>query len=190
MAITNGVLKSLKAGERREIWDTTLAGFGVRVGSTGRPQFVFRYRLKTGKRRRIAIGAYPAVSLKVARAKVLDGLTGVAHGGMLSRKPTALADAVLGAVDFWEISNGFNYSTEGWYRLMNCGIFLAPGAGTDLPNQPFRDPWLGRGALQHAPRGVWLRRQILPGSARRLGLLRPRARGEARRARSELTCDG
>jgi hypothetical protein len=25
--------------------------------------------------------------------------------------------------------------------LMNCGIFLPPAAGTDLPNWPFRDPW-------------------------------------------------
>jgi hypothetical protein len=84
---------------------------------------------------------FPPLHDVLVRAQALDGLTGVAHGGMLSRKPTALADAVLGAVDFWEISNGFNYSTESWYRLMNCGIFLAPGAGTDLPNQPFRDPW-------------------------------------------------
>jgi hypothetical protein len=77
--------------------------------------------------------------LKLAQAR--KGLAGVAHGGTLGNYSTSLADAVLGVVDFWEISNGFIYNTENWYRLMNCGIFLPIVAGTDLPNSPFRDPW-------------------------------------------------
>ncbi|MDO8544734.1 MAG: CehA/McbA family metallohydrolase [Opitutaceae bacterium] len=84
---------------------------------------------------------FPPLHDVLVKAKTLGGLTGAAHGGTLGRMPTALADAVLGAFDFWEISNGFIYSTEAWYRLMNCGYFLPPAAGTDLPNHPFRDPW-------------------------------------------------
>lgn len=84
---------------------------------------------------------FPPLHDVLMRGKMLHGLVGVAHGGMSGTASTALAEAVLGAVDFWEISNGFIHSTEWWYRLMNCGIFLPPGAGTDLPNFPFRDPW-------------------------------------------------
>ncbi len=69
------------------------------------------------------------------------GLAGVAHGGSLGRRPTAVSDAILEKVDFWEISNGFIYETDTWYQLMNCGIFLPPMAGTDLPNSPYREPW-------------------------------------------------
>jgi len=75
------------------------------------------------------------------RARSLDALVGVAHAGIFGRHATAVADVVLGAVDFWELSNGFIYSTETWYRLMNCGYFIPPAAGTDLPILPYRDKW-------------------------------------------------
>jgi hypothetical protein len=84
---------------------------------------------------------FPAFHDVLMRARAGGAFTGVAHAGGLGRSPTAVADAVLGAVDFWELSNGFIYSTDLWYRLMNCGCFLPPAAGTDLPNSPFRDPW-------------------------------------------------
>ena len=84
---------------------------------------------------------YPTLHDVLLQARSYHAMAGVAHGGTLGRHSTSLADAVLGAVDFWEISNGFIYNTENWYRLMNCGIFLPMAAGTDLPNWPFRDPW-------------------------------------------------
>lgn len=84
---------------------------------------------------------FPPLHDVLLEARQHAALTGVAHGGTLGQQPTAVADAVLGAVDFWEISNGFIYRTDLWYRLMNCGYFLPPAAGTDLPNSPFREPW-------------------------------------------------
>ena len=84
---------------------------------------------------------YPPLYDVLTLARSRNGLAGVAHGGTLGRNSTSLADAVLGAVDFWEVSNGFIYNTENWYRLMNCGYFLPMVAGTDLPNSPFRDDW-------------------------------------------------
>lgn len=84
---------------------------------------------------------YPPLHDVFSEAKKRCGLVGVAHGGSLGKQATAVADAILGQVDFWEISNGFIYQTDTWYRLMNCGYFFAPMAGTDLPNSPFRDPW-------------------------------------------------
>jgi hypothetical protein len=84
---------------------------------------------------------FPPLHDVFVEAKRRDGIVGVAHAGTLGRHPTAVADAVLGAMDYWELSNGFIYNTDNWYRLMNCGVFLPALAGTDLPNSPLRDPW-------------------------------------------------
>jgi len=84
---------------------------------------------------------FPPLHDVLSDAKARNGFVGVAHGGSLGKHPTAVADAILGQVDYWEISNGFIYQTETWYRLMNCGYFLPPMAGTDLPNSPYRDSW-------------------------------------------------
>ena len=84
---------------------------------------------------------FPPLHDVLQKARSLSGFAGVAHGGTLGRQSVSMADAVLGTVDFWELSNGFIYNTENWYRLMNCGIFLPVAAGTDLPNSPFRDDW-------------------------------------------------
>lgn len=84
---------------------------------------------------------YPPLHSVLLRARELDGLPGVAHGGSLGRETTAALDTVLGAVDFMEIGNSHLYSLDLWYRLMNCGFHLPPAAGTDLPNYPARDAW-------------------------------------------------
>lgn len=84
---------------------------------------------------------YPPLHDVLKEAQTQGGYAGVAHGGSLGKEPTAIADAVLDRVDFWEISNGFIYELDTWYRLMSCGYFLPPMAGTDLPNWPYRDAW-------------------------------------------------
>lgn len=84
---------------------------------------------------------FPPLHDVLSEARERSGFVGVAHGGSLGSHATAIADAILGRVDFWEISNGFIYRPDTWYRLMNCGYFFPPMAGTDLPNSPFRDSW-------------------------------------------------
>ena len=84
---------------------------------------------------------WPPLLDVMKRSRDLGGLSGVAHGGSLGRNPTATVDTVLGAVDFFEIGNAHLYSIDLWYRLLNCGYYLPPAAGTDLPNYPFRDAW-------------------------------------------------
>ncbi|MGH8020394.1 MAG: CehA/McbA family metallohydrolase, partial [Opitutaceae bacterium] len=75
------------------------------------------------------------------RATELDAVVGVAHGAALGRSPTAVADTILGAIDFFEIANTNRYNPELWYRLLNCGYIFPPVAGTDLPNYSSRDAW-------------------------------------------------
>lgn len=75
------------------------------------------------------------------RARSGGAMIGPAHGATLGRSTTGIADAVLGAVDFWEIGNTAQWKLDAWYELANCGYILPPTAGTDLPNDPYRDPW-------------------------------------------------
>lgn len=60
-------------------WDRILQGFGVRVTNSGRKTFIVRYRLN-GKRPRVKIGTYPALSLPDARARARTILLEVGEG--------------------------------------------------------------------------------------------------------------
>ena len=84
---------------------------------------------------------WPANHDVLVETKKQGAVGGVAHGSLLGKHSTAVVDAVLGAAEFWEIANLHIYELARWYQLMNCGYFLPPTAGTDLPNYPFRDPW-------------------------------------------------
>ncbi len=86
---------------------------------------------------------FPTLASVMRRARATGALAGVAHGGTLGGSPTVLADAVEGAAEFMEIANWSwqFWPLENWYRLMNCGYSLPPTAGTDLPNNPRREPW-------------------------------------------------
>ena len=86
---------------------------------------------------------FPALATVLNRARKTGGLVGAAHGGTLGVSPTVLVDAILGEAEFIEIANwGWTFwPLENWYRLMNCGFNLPPTAGTDLPNNPRREPW-------------------------------------------------
>ncbi len=86
---------------------------------------------------------FPALATVLGRARETGGLVGTAHGGTLGGSPTVLVDTILGEAEFIEIANwgwGF-WPLDNWYRLMNCSFSLPPTAGTDLPNNPRREPW-------------------------------------------------
>ncbi len=84
---------------------------------------------------------WPAFLDVLLEARSGGALVGAAHGGVSGASPTGVADAVLGGVDFWEIRNARTWELDLWYKLANCGYVLPPTAGTDLPNDPYRDPW-------------------------------------------------
>jgi integrase len=80
--LTKRVLDSLKADDGAYFaWDSDIAGFGARVHPTGRVTFVFQYRSRAGRQRRLGLGTYGVVTVEQARqqAKVLAGE--VAAGG-------------------------------------------------------------------------------------------------------------
>ena len=86
---------------------------------------------------------FPPLATVLGRARRAGGLVGTAHGGTLGENPTVLVDTILGESEFIEIANwgwGF-WPLDNWYRLMNSGFRIPPTAGTDLPNNPRREPW-------------------------------------------------
>jgi len=78
--LTHRALRSLSTDRLQEdFWDDLLAGFGVRIASSGRKTFVLRYRAN-GRKRRISIGTYPPWSLADARDKAKEILGQTAKG--------------------------------------------------------------------------------------------------------------
>ncbi len=64
--LTDTKIRNLKPrSERYEILEGR--GFGVRVGTTGKVNFVMYYRTATGKHRRLTLGEYPELQLGAAR---------------------------------------------------------------------------------------------------------------------------
>jgi hypothetical protein len=63
-----GIEAAKPAIKRYEIWDSELAGFGVRVGLSGSKTFVIRYRAEGGgrdaPRRYVTVGRFGALTVE------------------------------------------------------------------------------------------------------------------------------
>ncbi len=77
--LTDRSLKALAPKSRAEFWDETTPGFGVRVSEQGEKSFFVMYWLR-GRRRRLTLGRYPALSLAQARRQAKAALGEVALG--------------------------------------------------------------------------------------------------------------
>jgi hypothetical protein len=70
------------SSSRYVVWDGKLAGFGVRIETTGRKTFIVRYRAgggRTGALRQANIGRYGTVTVEKAR-KAAGRILGAAGG--------------------------------------------------------------------------------------------------------------
>jgi integrase len=79
--LTARKVHSLRATEARQIdyWDSTLKNFGLRISANGRKTWSIYYRFH-GRKRRLSLGTYPAVSLANARFRARNLLSRVANG--------------------------------------------------------------------------------------------------------------
>ena len=79
-ALTDRHLRALRPGlAATEAWDAQQRGLMVRVLPSGRIEFAIRYRIH-GKRRRLKLGEYPAVSLAVARKRARRAQSAIDNG--------------------------------------------------------------------------------------------------------------
>ena len=98
--LNDSVIRGLTTDKDQEdFWDASLPGFGVRVSNVGAKTFVFRYRLH-GKRRRIAIGRYPVISLaagrraaKIYQQKIWAGVDPQLEKEQAKVKPATVSEA-------------------------------------------------------------------------------------------------
>lgn len=79
--ITVAIIDSLKAqGDPYEVRDTGINGLILRVQPTGRKTFYFEYRNADGKRNRVKLGVYPALTFPKAQTKAKIEAGRVARG--------------------------------------------------------------------------------------------------------------
>lgn len=101
--LTHRSIATLTAGKwLTDYLDYSLPGFGVRVHHTGRKAYFVRY-IAAGKRRRMTIGAYPALSLADARDKAKQIIGRIASGG----DPQAQRHADRAAETFGELTSEY-----------------------------------------------------------------------------------
>jgi len=79
--LTDRLMKNLRTEATvQEFWDQSFPGsFGVRIRKSGRKTFMLLYRAG-GRRRRMQLGIYPAISLADARAQAFKMLGAVQRG--------------------------------------------------------------------------------------------------------------
>ncbi len=82
---------SAPADGRVEFWDTELPGFGLRVSDGGRKSWQLMYRID-GRKRRMTLGGYPALSLALARDAAVEALREIHKG----RDPAAERASLTG----------------------------------------------------------------------------------------------
>jgi integrase len=73
------VERAKPSAQLTEIRDAKSPGLALRITPSGAKSWTLRYRLASGRQRRISLGRYPAVSLAKARDRALATLTAVAE---------------------------------------------------------------------------------------------------------------
>ncbi|MGE3576794.1 MAG: tyrosine-type recombinase/integrase [Dehalococcoidia bacterium] len=126
--MTDRHLKALSPGTSAiEEWDTQQRGLIVRVLPSGRVEFAIRYRIH-GKRRRLKLGEYPALSLAEARKRARRAQSAIDNGEDPARDrqvakaaPTDTVEA-LAAEYLKKHARKFKKSAAADERLLNADV--------------------------------------------------------------------
>jgi Arm DNA-binding domain len=81
--LSDAIIKQLPRPERgnKPHWDCTVPGFGMIVTAAGAKSFIFNYRTKAGRQRRITIGGFPNWTTGAARMEARQLRRIVDQGG-------------------------------------------------------------------------------------------------------------
>lgn len=87
--LTDALIRSLKPKDKRyDVYDASQPGFGVRVATSGALSWVLLTR-EGGRRKRVTLGGYPAMSLSKAREAARVALSEI-HEGTFGRKKASM----------------------------------------------------------------------------------------------------
>jgi len=93
--LTDTAVANLKARDQRyEIYDALQPGFGIRVAPSGAKTWIVMGRV-AGRKKRVSLGRYPAMTLKAARAGAQSVLRQMQSGVMEKPEPDLTFDAAL-----------------------------------------------------------------------------------------------
>ncbi len=102
-ALTDAIVAEAEppASGRLELWDAELPGFGLRVTPAGQRSWQVMYRI-AGRKRRLTLGSFPALPLKIARDAARATLKEVAKGNDPAAQRATLRSGALTFARFAE----------------------------------------------------------------------------------------
>lgn len=146
-----------KGGERTTISDSVVEGLELRLGSNGSKMWSLRYRTRGGKRNRLSLGRYPALSLAEARDRAIQALAAAVSGAdPAAAKKAEKTEAIAAERTVEDLAEAFFASPDAAQRapltnVMESGVWrnhLAPR----LAKRPLQD--LKRGEVRACVREV------------------------------------
>ena len=102
-ALTDAIVAEAEppASGRLELWDAELPGFGLRITPAGQRSWQVMYRIE-GRKRRLTLGSFPALPLKLARDAARATLKEVAKGNDPAAQRATLRSGALTFARFAE----------------------------------------------------------------------------------------
>jgi len=103
--ITKTAIEAMAPDASRDtyLWDSALAGFGVRMMPSGRASFILKYRTRSGAARKMVIARVGTITPDEARKEAIKALAEVAKGG----DPSATRKAARKDMKLEELADSF-----------------------------------------------------------------------------------
>jgi integrase len=109
MKLTKKAIDAIKPTSKRlTVWDSELRGFGLRVEPSGRKVFTVDYTTDSGRRRRLSLGSFGALTPDEARRMAREKLSEVARGA----DPLAAKEAKRSALTMAEFAEVYKEKTK------------------------------------------------------------------------------
>lgn len=131
LKLTKKAVETLRPdGTDRLVWDTEIAGFGLRIKPSGVKSFFVMYRVGRGgwaQKRRVVIGKFPTFSVEDAREQARDWILKSKQGVDPETQVRVTEDAAVTVAQFLsrfmeeyckpELAEGSVDNVEGYFRL-------------------------------------------------------------------------
>lgn len=124
MRLTKRAIDAIRPDMQSDVvvWDDDVAGFGLRVKSSGAKSFIVQYRNRYGRSRRLTLGRYGVLTPNEARTAAKLALAEVMRGG----DPVEVKAAERGAMSMAELCNEYLARVESGRLITRRGKTKKP----------------------------------------------------------------